>query len=124
MKNLDGQRVGRLMRMAWLIRSSPALNAKELADEFKVSRRTILRDLKILRMVGLDLAFDLQIQAYQVRGQREVGQAPIDDCGLAMLALAAHVSPLFHIGRIANTDSPDAGRPFGHTSGAQCCEAG
>jgi hypothetical protein len=36
-----------------------------------------------------------------VRGQREVGQAPIDDRGLAMLALAAHVSPLIRIERFA-----------------------
>src|SRR5262245_20894629 len=91
-------RITRLMRLSTRIKLLPYYNARDLAEEFEISLRTIRRDLNTLRAAGFPITYDQKRQGYQVSGQCEPGQTPIDDDRLAMLALAAHLSPLCKIG--------------------------
>lgn len=49
-------RAARLLEMLIRLRSAPRLTARELADEFEVSRRTMQRDLRVLADLGVRIA--------------------------------------------------------------------
>jgi predicted DNA-binding transcriptional regulator YafY len=48
-------RAARLIRMALLVQSSPGLTAADLAREFEVSRRTVIRDVQALQEAGVPI---------------------------------------------------------------------
>lgn len=48
-------RVARLLELVVRVQTKPRFTAAELAEEFEVSRRTILRDLRKLSKMGVPL---------------------------------------------------------------------
>jgi predicted DNA-binding transcriptional regulator YafY len=52
------------MRLLQLLQSGPGRNASDLAKACKVVRRTIFRDLAVLRDAGLPLKFDAKTERY------------------------------------------------------------
>jgi predicted DNA-binding transcriptional regulator YafY len=61
-------RIRRLLRLIHLLQGGRAYNTESLALECEVSRRTIFRDLGLLREVGVPLVYDELHQGYHVPG--------------------------------------------------------
>lgn len=61
-------RIQRLLRVLALLQAGRGCNAKRLADECGVSRRTIFRDLDVLRESGLPILYDEVQQHYRLSG--------------------------------------------------------
>jgi proteasome accessory factor B len=61
-------RIRRLLRLIHLLQGGRAYNTEALALECEVSRRTIFRDLGLLREVGVPLVYDELHQGYHVPG--------------------------------------------------------
>jgi proteasome accessory factor B len=59
-------RISRLLKLIGLLQAGRGRNAKWLAVECGVSRRTVFRDLDVLREAGLPLVFDDEFQAYRI----------------------------------------------------------
>jgi biotin operon repressor len=88
-------RVQRTIRLLTLLQSrGPLLDARRLACELNVSRRTILRDLWALRDAGIDVDVDGECGGYFIAGRRDAGLPLLADIDLALLVLAAKMSPL------------------------------
>lgn len=49
----NGRRVKRLLQMMFLLQESEPRSSEDLAKQFKVSRRTIFRDIQVLRDAGI-----------------------------------------------------------------------
>ena len=60
------QRQARVLRMLNCLQSGPNFNAAELAERLKVSRRTVYRDLKMIRDAGVPVHFDAEHSAYRL----------------------------------------------------------
>ncbi|WP_254510001.1 helix-turn-helix transcriptional regulator [Anatilimnocola floriformis] len=52
----NGRRVKRLLQMMFLLQESEARSSAQLAKRFEVSRRTIFRDIQLLRDAGIPIA--------------------------------------------------------------------
>jgi len=63
-------RTSRLLELLNLLQSGRSHNASSLAIECRVSRRTIFRDLDLLRKAGVSLAFDELEQRFTMTGER------------------------------------------------------
>jgi proteasome accessory factor B len=61
-------RTSRLIQLIGLLQIGKGLNATELGDACQVSRRTIFRDLDILRQAGVPLIFDHRVGLYRIPG--------------------------------------------------------
>ncbi len=61
-------RIHRLLQLIGLLQVGRGYNAESLALECGVSRRTIFRDLDVLRQSGIPLAFDQRQQYYCIPG--------------------------------------------------------
>jgi proteasome accessory factor B len=61
-------RITRLLELVGLLQSGRGHNARSLAVNCRVSRRTIFRDLDILRLAGVPLEYDEQEQRYRILG--------------------------------------------------------
>jgi len=59
-------RIRRLLRMLQMLQSGSGKNASALATAFKVTRRTIFRDLQVLREADLPLEYDGKTERYFV----------------------------------------------------------
>src|SRR5262245_13782881 len=59
-------RHARAIRIMTCLQAGPAFNARELADRMSVSRRTIYRDLNLIREAGIGVEFDNQYAGYKV----------------------------------------------------------
>lgn len=57
--------IHRLLNIIAILQSGRFINTRELAEECKVSRRTIFRDIEKLRQSGLRIDFDEKKQGYQ-----------------------------------------------------------
>ena len=57
---------GRAIRVLKKLQSGVSINAQQLADSMGVSRRTIFRDLNLLREAGVDLLFDVDKSTYRL----------------------------------------------------------
>src|ERR1043165_8071676 len=89
------QRVQRTIRLLSLLQSrGPLLDSHRLAAELNVSRRTILRDLGALPDAGIDVDVDGECGGYYLAGRVETAIPLLNDNHLAMLVLAAKMSPL------------------------------
>ena len=62
------KRISRLVQLLGLLQAGKAHNAGELAALCEVSRRTIFRDLDVLRQAGVPLLFDDQQCVYRIPG--------------------------------------------------------
>lgn len=61
-------RISRLIQQLGLLQASKGCNASQLAQSCKVSRRTIFRDLEVLRDAGVPLLFDDDRNVYRIPG--------------------------------------------------------
>jgi predicted DNA-binding transcriptional regulator YafY len=80
----SGRRVRRMLQLILLLQESQSRSLMELAEQFGVSRRTILRDVQLLRESGFPVAHDTK-GGYELR-LRLVRQMELDP--LEMVALA------------------------------------
>lgn len=86
----------RTLRILKCLQSGPAFNARELSEMLNVSRRTIYRDLQIIRAAGIAVDFDGEQGAYLLAADPVSVISPVqlgqDD--VAHVLLAAHLSCL------------------------------
>ena len=61
-------RIHRLLQLIGLLQAGRGYNAEALAQACGVSRRTVFRDLDLLRHSGVPLAFDEKQQCYRIPG--------------------------------------------------------
>jgi proteasome accessory factor B len=61
-------RISRLVQLLGLLQAGKGHNATELARACEVSRRTIFRDLDVLRQAGVPLLFDDEHDKYRIPG--------------------------------------------------------
>lgn len=90
----SGRRVRRMLQMMLLLQESQARSAAELAEQFQVSRRTVFRDIQLLRDTGFPLVYDVARDGYalQHRVMQHVDLQPLEliavaDCGLGAARL-------------------------------------
>ncbi|MEC9004099.1 MAG: HTH domain-containing protein [Planctomycetota bacterium] len=62
-------RHSRALRILTCLQSGPGFNAQELANQMMVSRRTIFRDLNLIRNAGVSIFFDTTHDAYRLHEQ-------------------------------------------------------
>ncbi len=65
----------RLLKIAALLQSGPGWTSNALAERFNVCRRTIFRDLQLLRQAEFAVEVDETLGGYRVASNRE-GPAP------------------------------------------------
>jgi len=88
-------RFGRLLRLLSLFQAGPRYNALQLAQELRVSRRTVFRDIALLRDLGVPVDFDENADGYCVPASpvQAVANA-LDENQIETLLLAGHLSTL------------------------------
>ena len=85
----------RLLRMLSHLQSGDGFNVGELADQLGICRRTVFRDLSVLREAGFRVQFDGAMDSYRLADRRDVVVAPVlDPEELTTLVAAAHLSVL------------------------------
>jgi biotin operon repressor len=89
-------RHARAIRILTCLQAGPAFNARELAVRLNVSRRTIYRDLNLIRSAGIGVLFDGESSGYRVSQKSLTPLAPpsFSDRDLRKLALTAQFSLL------------------------------
>ncbi len=86
-------RYRRIIRFLSYLQSGSRYNAVQLAREFQVSRRTVFRDIALLRDIGIPISYDDVRDGYYVpAGQRLPQVSGLNEDELIMLVLAAHLS--------------------------------
>lgn len=65
---MNVSRICRLLRLISHLQAGRGYNAEALAVHLEVSRRTVFRDIEILRQAGIPLAYDEQRQCYGIPG--------------------------------------------------------
>ncbi len=87
----------RALRILNCLQAGPGFNAKDLARQLNVSRRTIFRDLDLIRRAGVQLYFDDRYDAYRLSYQSQCVEPPsFNERELAEFVLMAHLSLLQH----------------------------
>src|SRR4051812_18830606 len=82
-------RITRLLRLLQMLQSGSGKNASALAKTFKVTRRTIFRDLQVLREADLPLEYDGKTERYYVSPSWAMPPAKLtDDEAFALIGLA------------------------------------
>lgn len=86
----------RALRILTCLQSGPCFNAKKLAQQLKVSRRTIHRDLNLIREAGIQVRYNGRDSAYQLapRSPQHLPPPTFDPEELTTLVMAAHLSLL------------------------------
>ncbi len=89
---MDLTRTQRLVRIVEILQAGRKCGATTLAHEFGVSRRSIFRDMNVLRGVGLECYYDPDSESYALR--KSLFLRPLDltlDEGKALLMLTRKV---------------------------------
>jgi predicted DNA-binding transcriptional regulator YafY len=117
------QRQARVLRLLSYLQSGVGLNADELAEQLDVCRRTVYRDLKLIREAGIDVYRDSQQNCYRISSDSDVVLSPSftpDD--LATLIAAIHLSVLAELPCLGDSLRKSiakllsrAPRPVGHS---------
>lgn len=88
-------RHARILRILSQLQAGAGLNATELACELNVSRRTVFRDLNMMRSAGVKLYYDDQLDCYRLSPQENLMATPaLDHDELTILVAAVHLSVL------------------------------
>ncbi len=96
------KRFHRILKILLHVQSGPQFNATRLAERFGVSRRTIYRDITFLRDSDIPVDFDEENEAYRLdEAHLSQVRTDADTENLAMLVLAAKISPLYSVKDIA-----------------------
>ena len=83
-------RHARAIRILTCLQSGPGFNARELAHHLGVSRRTIYRDLCLIRQAGVRIRFDERQAAYRLERDSQQHLLPtVEPNDLVSLCLAA-----------------------------------
>src|SRR6187549_2542356 len=91
--DLFRQRFVRVLRLLGYLLSGPRYNASELASEFQVSRRTIFRDIELLREAQIPIVFHEKSGGYMVLPSFQLAQPlPLSELDAALFFLAGHLS--------------------------------
>ncbi|MDP6446248.1 MAG: HTH domain-containing protein [Pirellulaceae bacterium] len=86
-------RHARAIRILTCLQSGPGFNAAELAKYLNVSRRTIYRDMNLIREAGISIHFDTKHDAYRLEREMQQYLLPdLDGEDLTNLILPAHLS--------------------------------
>ncbi len=85
-------RLHRVLRLLVYLDSGPRYNAGQLAAEFQVSRRTIYRDIKLIRDQGIRVEFDEDNDGYFLASACELpSNTQLNRDEVVALSLAAHL---------------------------------
>jgi predicted DNA-binding transcriptional regulator YafY len=85
-------RITRLLRLIGLLQSGRGHNAHSLAVECGVSRRTVFRDLEIMRLAGVPMQFEDAEQHYRIPGMNFLPPTNFTpDEALSLLVLCYHL---------------------------------
>jgi predicted DNA-binding transcriptional regulator YafY len=77
------------------LQSSGGLNADQLAAQLEVCRRTVFRDLNVLRQAGVDIQYDERLDCYRLATYTHPLATPeLNPHELTTLLAAAHLSVL------------------------------
>lgn len=88
-------RHARMLRILHQLQSGSGLNAEELAGQLGVCRRTIFRDLNMMRQAGVELYFEEHLDCYRLSPQENLVATPaLDQEELTTLIAAVHLSVL------------------------------
>lgn len=88
-------RHARVLRILRQLQTGTGLNATEMADQLDVCRRTIFRDLELLREAGIAFRFDSAARCYRLAPRDGLLVAPeLDVDELAILIAAIRLSML------------------------------
>ena len=88
-------RHSRALRILTCLQAGPGFNAQELANQMRVSRRTIFRDLNLIRDAGVSIFFDSTHDAYRLHEQSRSASLPrFQEADLIKLVLVAQLSCL------------------------------
>src|SRR5215211_5564202 len=86
---MKNRRITRLLRLLQMLQSGHGMNASALAKAFKVGRRTIFRDLQVLRDADLPLEYDAKTERYYVSSSWAMPPTKLtEDEALALISLA------------------------------------
>ncbi len=109
-------RHSRAIRILTCLQSGPTFNAKELAERLQVSRRTIYRDLNLIRGAGFRVEFDDESAGYRVAHASPNVLAPpgFSDRDVAKLALTSHLSMLHGFSAFGASVRESVARLLGH----------
>lgn len=77
-------RFDRALRILQLLQNGEAYDPLALAVALRVHRRTVYRDISILRELGIDIAYDADFGGYAIRGAVQSGESPIARLGDAL----------------------------------------
>ena len=83
----------RALRILTCLQSGPQYGAKDFAQLFGVSRRTIYRDLDLLRSAGVEFRYDAEHDAYSLVSN-DIRPPAFQMEDVALLALSANLSML------------------------------
>lgn len=109
-------RHSRAIRILTCLQSGPTFNAKELAERLQVSRRTIYRDLNLLRGAGIQVEFDEEHAGYRVSNGAPGSLVPpnFTDRDVAKLALTSHLSMLHGFSAFGSSVRESVARLLGY----------
>ena len=97
-------RHSRALRILTCLQAGPGFNAQELATQMRVSRRTIFRDLNLIRDAGVSIFFDATYDAYRLHDQSRNAPLPrFQEEALMKLVLVAKLSYLNGFGDYAES---------------------
>ena len=85
-------RHARVLKILTCLQSGPGFNARQLADHLKVSRRTVFRDLSIIRDSGVGVFFDSIADAYRLHPGSQPEPARLNEEDLTNLVVASLLS--------------------------------
>jgi predicted DNA-binding transcriptional regulator YafY len=96
------QRQARALRIVTCLQSGPGFSANELARHVNVSRRTIFRDLRLIRAAGINFFYDKEDEAYRLAAPAPRLAPPgLGEEDLAQLVAATRLSPLQHFAQFS-----------------------
>lgn len=89
-------RHSRAIRILGCLQAGPGFNARELAQRMRVSRRTIYRDVSLIRDAGIPIEFDFETSTYSLHGKQaqSVPTPRLAPDDLAKLAISVQLSEL------------------------------
>ncbi len=91
-------RYARLLQILHHLQSGGGLNADDLAGQLEVCRRTIFRDLSLMRAAGIEICFDEKVDCYRLQPRRDLVVMPtLEHEELTTLVAAVHLSVLRHL---------------------------
>ena len=117
------ERLTRCLHLSHILQSPIGHHIGQLASELRVSRRTIFRDLCLLRDAGISLSYDPQKRGYTLAPQAKCLPKSLVDEELLALLLAAHVSDILRIPTICGLVDRAVAKLLGQASAACQAEA-